>query len=179
MQGHPEAKIFRTRPLAFSDEMGILFGGTQATGEETWTPSFGSFLEDLNIHMPSSQPDIGNTQNDVQQETFEENGMEELMTNVRRKRPCPSKSKRDVRNGKFDENLERLVNVLEQESKHGTTMEECIAILKQMPNIQERSRLYFFATRAFKDKENRDIWMSFDSDEARLFWLDMIMEHGP
>ena len=83
--------------------------------------------------MPSSPPDIGNTQNDVQQETFEENGMEELMTNVRRKRPCPSKSKRDVRNGKFDENLERLVNVLEQESEHGTTMEECIAILKQMP----------------------------------------------
>ncbi|KAJ8638436.1 hypothetical protein MRB53_012703 [Persea americana] len=74
--------------------------------------------EDLNTHVPSSPPDIGNTQNDVQQETFEENGMEELMTNVRRKRPCPSKSKRDVRNGKFDENLERLVNVLEQESKH-------------------------------------------------------------
>ncbi|KAJ8639559.1 hypothetical protein MRB53_016253 [Persea americana] len=106
--------------------MRILFGGTQATREETWTPSSSSFPEDLNILVPSSPPNTGNTQNDVQQETFEENGMEEPMANVRRKRPCPSKSKRDVRNGKFDENLERLVNVLEQESKH-----DCTCVLNQ------------------------------------------------
>lgn len=65
MQGHPEAKIFMNKPLSFAEEMSILFGGTQSSGEETWTPSSGSFPEDLGMHVHSPSPDIGNTQNDV------------------------------------------------------------------------------------------------------------------
>ncbi|KAJ8635536.1 hypothetical protein MRB53_009803 [Persea americana] len=117
MQGQPEAKIFRTRPLSFSDEMRILFGGTQARGEETWTPSSGSFPEELNTQMPSPPPHIDNTHNHVQGETFEDILTKELMKSARRKRPCPSQSRRDVRNNKYDENMERLVIILEEDKK--------------------------------------------------------------
>ncbi|KAJ8646668.1 hypothetical protein MRB53_008416 [Persea americana] len=97
LKGHLEAKFFRTRPLSFSDEMRILFGGTQARGEETWTPSSAS-RRDLNAQMPSSPPYIDNTQNNEQEVTFEDIFTEELMTNARRKCPCPSRSRRDELN---------------------------------------------------------------------------------
>ncbi|KAJ8615838.1 hypothetical protein MRB53_035210 [Persea americana] len=72
--------------------MGILFGGTQARGEETWTLSYGSFPEELNTQMPSPPPHIDNTQHHVQGETFEDISTEELMTSARRNRPCPSRN---------------------------------------------------------------------------------------
>ncbi|KAJ8639129.1 hypothetical protein MRB53_015823 [Persea americana] len=96
--------------------MGILFGGIQARGEETWTPSSASFPEDLNTRMPSPPPHIDNTQNNAQ-ETFEDISTEELMTNARRKRPCPSRSRRDVRKNQIDENFEHLVIILEDDRK--------------------------------------------------------------
>lgn len=43
----------------------------------------------------------------------------------------------------------------EEEKKQGPMMQECIFGLKQIPNIQETSELYFFGTRAFKDKDNK------------------------
>ena len=73
--------------MSFSDEMGILFGGTQARGEETWVASSTSFPKDLNTQMPSPPPHIDNTQNNTQEETFEDISTEELMTNARRKHP--------------------------------------------------------------------------------------------
>lgn len=170
----------------------------------------------------------------MQEETFEDISIGELMTSARRKRPCPSRSRRDVRNSKYDENMECLVIILEEdkkeedrkkeerkeeerkeeerkeekrkeearkeeerkeekrkeearkeeerkeeERKRGPTMQDCIDILKQIPNIQVTSELYFFGTRAFKDKDNRDIFMSFESNDARLYWLNMIMKHEP
>ena len=39
------------------------------------------------------------------------------MTNARRKRPCPSRSRRDVRKNQIDENFERLVIILEDDRK--------------------------------------------------------------
>ncbi|KAJ8635722.1 hypothetical protein MRB53_009989 [Persea americana] len=154
--------------------------------------------------MPSLPPHVDNTRNHVREETFEDISTDEPLTSAQRKRPCPSQSMRDVRNNKYDENMERLVIILEEdkkeeerkkeerkeeerkeearkeeERKQGPTMHDFIDILKQIPNIQASSELYFFGTRAFKDKDNRDIFMSFESNDARLYWLNMIMKHGP
>lgn len=115
MQGHPDAKIFRARPLSFSDEMKILFGGTQVRGEDAWTPSSGSFPEDLIMQTPSQSPDICYTQNDVQQETCEDMEIEEVMANMRRKRPGPSQRRKDAKNSKIDVDFEHLVTILEEE----------------------------------------------------------------
>ncbi|RWR76142.1 L10-interacting MYB domain-containing-like protein isoform X1 [Cinnamomum micranthum f. kanehirae] len=134
LKGHPEAKIFRSRPLSFSDEMRILFGGTKAREEETWTPSFGFFPEDLNTHIPSPPPHVDNTHNHVQEEIFEDISIEELMTSARRKRPCPSRSRRDVRNNKYDENMERLVIILEEDKKEEDRKK------KSRKNKEERRR---------------------------------------
>eukprot|EP00268_Persea_americana_P045506 TRINITY_DN4641_c0_g1_i14.p1 TRINITY_DN4641_c0_g1~~TRINITY_DN4641_c0_g1_i14.p1 ORF type:complete len:208 (-),score=34.06 TRINITY_DN4641_c0_g1_i14:232-855(-) len=92
LKGHPDAKIFRTTSLSFPNEMTTLFGGTQARGEDAWTPSSGSIPEDLNMQMASLLLDISNTQNAVEQEPYLDVEMEELMlmSNVRRKRPGPS-----------------------------------------------------------------------------------------
>ncbi|KAJ8627803.1 hypothetical protein MRB53_021110 [Persea americana] len=118
MHGYPEANFFKTGLLSFPNEMGILFGGTQVRGEEAWTPSSGFFPEDLNTQMPSTSPPphIENTQNYMQEATFEDILTEELMTNARKKRPCPSQSRRNIRNNKIDENLE-LVIILEEDKK--------------------------------------------------------------
>ena len=213
--------------------MTTLFGGTQARGEDAWTPSSGSIPEDLNMQMASLLLDISNTQNAVEQEPYVDVEMEELMlmSNVRRKRPGPSRSKKNAKISKFDDSLERIVIILEgekneeerkekerkeeemkekerkdeerkeeerkekerkeeemkekdkerkvEEMKQGPTMQECIATLKLIPNIKETSELYFFGTRAFKDKDNRNIFMSFESDDAHIYWLKVILKHWP
>ena len=97
--------------------MTTLFGGTQARGEDAWTPSSGSIPEDLNMQMASLLLDISNTQNAVEQEPYVDVEMEELMlmSNVRRKRPGPSWSKKNAKISKFDDSLERIVIILEGE----------------------------------------------------------------
>lgn len=110
--------------LSFPNEMMTLFGGTQARGEDAWTPSSCSFLEDLSMQMASLLPNIGNTQNAVEQETYEDVKMEELMlmSNVRRKLPGPSRSRKNVKISKFDERLERIVIILEGEKDEDMRM---------------------------------------------------------
>ena len=66
-----------------------------------------------------------------------------------------------------------------EEMKQGPTMQDYIATLKLIPNIKETSKLPFFGTRAFKDKDNRNIFMSFESDDARIYWLKVILKHWP
>ncbi|XXG89279.1 hypothetical protein AAC387_Pa12g1319 [Persea americana] len=120
--------------------MGILFGGTQVRGEETWTLSYGSFPEELNTQMPSPPPHIDNTQNHVQGETFEDISTEELMKSARRNRPCPSRSRRDVRNNKYDENLERLVTILEEDKKEEDRRKRRVERRRDERRSKERRR---------------------------------------
>lgn len=108
--------------------MRTLFGGTQARAEETWTPSSGSFSEDLNSSSPS--PSIAGIQVYEQQERNDEIETEELTTNIRRKPPCPSQNRNDVKNAKFNETFELLVTVVEEEKNQGPTIAECIAFLR-------------------------------------------------
>lgn len=209
LKGHPDAKIFRTRPLSFSDEMKILFSRTQARGEDTWTPSSGSFPEDLNNDRSSPSPNMLSTQVLAPLETPEERGEEELMENVRRKRPRPSKSRKEVKNKKFDDSFERLVVALEadknqereekireltekireleeknreleeknrEREEKGPTIAECVACLKQIPNIGQTSRLFIFALTIFRVKENRELWMSIDNNDVRIEVLKTLME---
>ncbi|KAJ8635510.1 hypothetical protein MRB53_009777 [Persea americana] len=69
------------------------------------------------MQMASLLLDIGNTQNAVEQEPYVDVEMEELMlmSNVRRKRPCPLGSKKNAKMSKFDDSLERIVIILEGE----------------------------------------------------------------
>ncbi|KAJ8644425.1 hypothetical protein MRB53_006173 [Persea americana] len=79
-QGHLDAKIFKTKSLSFPNEMTTLFGGTQARGEDAWTPSSGSIPEDLSTQMAGDLLlDIGNTQNAVEQGTYEDVELQELL----------------------------------------------------------------------------------------------------
>ena len=110
--------------MSFPNEMIIFFGGTQTSGEGARTLSLGSFLEELSMQMPSPLLAIGNTQNDVQQETFEDVRMEELMANVRGKRLGPSRSRKNIKNSKFDKNFEHVVIILEEERKREREREE-------------------------------------------------------
>ncbi|KAJ8648564.1 hypothetical protein MRB53_001587 [Persea americana] len=69
------------------------------------------------MQMASLLPDTGNTQNAVEQEPYVDVEMEVLMlmSNVRRKRPGPSRSKKNAKISKFDDSLERIVIILEGE----------------------------------------------------------------
>eukprot|EP00268_Persea_americana_P045822 TRINITY_DN4696_c1_g1_i10.p1 TRINITY_DN4696_c1_g1~~TRINITY_DN4696_c1_g1_i10.p1 ORF type:complete len:328 (-),score=51.94 TRINITY_DN4696_c1_g1_i10:166-1149(-) len=139
LKGHPDAKIFKTRPLSFSDEMKILFSRTQARGEDTWTPSSGSFPEDLNNDRSSPSPNLVNTQVMAPLKTPEERGEEELMANVRRKRPRLSQSRKEAKNKKFDDSFERLVIALEADKNQ--EREEKIRELKEkIRELEEKNR---------------------------------------
>ncbi|KAJ8635504.1 hypothetical protein MRB53_009771 [Persea americana] len=78
------------------------------------------------MQMASLLPDIGNTQNAVEQEPYVDVEMEELMliSNVRRKRPGPSRSKKNAKITKFDDSLERIVIILEGEKNEEERKEE-------------------------------------------------------
>lgn len=116
MQGHPDAKIFRMTPLSFPYEMEILFSGTQARGEDTWTPSSGFFFsKDLNNDQSSPSPSMVNNQVKAPLETPADCGEEELMENMRRLHHCPSQSKKEAKNKKFDDSFERLVVALAED----------------------------------------------------------------
>ncbi|KAJ8649389.1 hypothetical protein MRB53_002412 [Persea americana] len=175
LKANPDAKLFRTKPLQFPKEMAILFGGTMATGEAAWTPAFGTILDDM-LRMPSENHNLSFASNLMSpqssnfQEEDQEIGLEDQLEKVRRKRPCPSRPKKNSGNDALVVSIDNLVSSVDSTFKtNGPTIAECIASLKKFPNVP--IRLYIYALNAFHTKENREVSMSEDDDRIRTMWL--------
>ena len=54
MQTHKDAKIFKSKPLPFHEEMAALFDGTSARGDDKWAPAMDGLPEDITMDMNSS-----------------------------------------------------------------------------------------------------------------------------
>ncbi|KAF8400173.1 hypothetical protein HHK36_013469 [Tetracentron sinense] len=186
LKNNPDAKIFRSQTLEFAEDMEILFGGTTATGKAAWTPGRNSFPDDMlrtshdsvDLTVDSeTSPIVPSTPVDVQQEIEDDTGLEEQLNDVRRKRPCLPPRKRK-RTDEIRSDINAVIQALQ--SPHvmpeGHSIAECIASLKQIPEIEVGSRLYVFALKAFRMKENREVWMSEDSTSVRIEYLKLLME---
>lgn len=77
--------------------------------------------------------------------------------NVRRKRPCRSRSKKDKRDDKLDATIVHILSSLDEKKNEGRTTAKRITSLKQMPYIQEKSRFFLYALNAYLVKENKEI----------------------
>ena len=54
MQTHKDAKVFKSKPLPFPEEMAALFDGTSARGDDKWAPTMDGVPEDIITDMDLS-----------------------------------------------------------------------------------------------------------------------------
>eukprot|EP00268_Persea_americana_P017092 TRINITY_DN1818_c0_g1_i2.p1 TRINITY_DN1818_c0_g1~~TRINITY_DN1818_c0_g1_i2.p1 ORF type:complete len:125 (-),score=30.76 TRINITY_DN1818_c0_g1_i2:217-591(-) len=98
--------------------------------------------------------------------------LEEQLAKVRRKRPRPTRDGKDRKNDALAVIIKYLISSINSTTKtDGSTITECIASLKKIPNVPDK--LYIYALNAFRIKEYREIWVSEDDDRMRMLWLKM------
>lgn len=119
----------------------------------------------MNNNQYSLLPGLVDIEVNAQQEAFDESGIEEPRANVRRKRPYPSQKQKDIILSAI---LERVMATLEKKKNEDPTIADCIASLRQVLEIEEASRLFFFACTTFRVKENREVWMALEKNDIRI-----------
>ncbi|KAK1318661.1 hypothetical protein QJS10_CPB04g00428 [Acorus calamus] len=173
-QVYPDAKQFRYKPLPHANEMEQLFGGVTATGDHR----FGSADDDhlLDDHRSMSQNPTPNTETpspppgpegSVEPDPVQtESNYEDRMSDVRRKRPCPSRRRRNSEDTiveKIDGVLDKIVNSASSHAPISTntvpTIDECYASLRETPSFVLGTSLYINALRYINIPENRRLWM--------------------
>ncbi|KAJ8650617.1 hypothetical protein MRB53_003640 [Persea americana] len=114
-----------------------------ATGEAAWTPTFGTIPDDM-PRMPSENHNLSFASNPMSpqssnfQEEDQEIELEDQLAEVRRKRPCPSRCKKDSGNDALVVSIDNLVSSIDSTFKiDGPTIDECIASLKKFPNVPD------------------------------------------
>ena len=173
--------------------MAALFDGTSATGDDKWAPTMDGVPEDIIMDMDSSHcslngyddtpsPNQTNSQSTMREyATTSDIGTDVMMANIRRKRPRPSTK---GSNNAVDDCIIELaasVKALNQlavasAQSEGPTVEACIDLLHEMPQLPEISPLHMVALRSFMVKERRIIWTKFKTDEGKITWLKSLME---
>ncbi|KAK1295630.1 hypothetical protein QJS10_CPA03g00795 [Acorus calamus] len=196
IKANPEVKQFRYKPLPHADEMEQLFGGVTATGEHAFTPAAGDSLldDDGNFASTSQNPFPTASPSSVPETPMpdpvpveSEDNLDEPISSMRRKRHCPSRSKRKSVSSEFVEKIDGVLDRIAASAtsqasalSHGVhahyvppppTSEECFASLQQMPEIDPDSELYVLALRFFLVDEQRRIWMLENRPSARIALL--------
>ena len=97
MQTHKDAKVFKSKPLPFPQEMAALFDGTSATGDDKWAPIIDGVPENIITDMDSSffslngyddtpSPNLTNSQSTMREDaTTSDIGSDAMMANIMRK----------------------------------------------------------------------------------------------
>lgn len=196
MQTHRDAKVFKSKPLPFPEETAALFDGTLATGNDKWVPTMDGVPGDIITNMDSSffnlngyddtpSPDITNSESTMQEDsTASDIGPDVMMTNIRRKRPRPSKKQSKPSNDAVNECIVEIAASVKASNQlvaapaqsEGPTMEACIDLLQAMTQLPETSPLHLVALRSFMVKEKRIIWTRMKTDEGKIAWLKSLME---
>ncbi|KAK1264389.1 hypothetical protein QJS04_geneDACA022931 [Acorus gramineus] len=174
IKAYPDAKQFRYKPLPHADEMEQLFGGVTATGDHRFGSADDDHLLDdhrSTSHNPTpntetSSPPLGPEGSGEPDPVQTESNYEERMSDVRRKRPCPSRRRRnneDTIVEKIDGVLDKIVNSASSQAPIPTnivpTVDECYASLRETPSFVPGTSLYINALRFINIPENRRLWM--------------------
>eukprot|EP00268_Persea_americana_P047859 TRINITY_DN5016_c0_g1_i1.p1 TRINITY_DN5016_c0_g1~~TRINITY_DN5016_c0_g1_i1.p1 ORF type:complete len:183 (+),score=36.79 TRINITY_DN5016_c0_g1_i1:495-1043(+) len=173
--------------------MAALFDGTSATGDDQWAPAMDGVPADIITDMDSSfyslngyddtpSPNQTNSQPTMREDATTSNiGPDVTMANIRRKRPMPSTK---GSNNAVDDCIIELAASVKASNQlaaafaqsEGPTVEACIDLLHEMPQLLETSPLHMVALRSFMVKERRIIWTKFKTDEGKITWLKSLME---
>ncbi|KAK1261551.1 hypothetical protein QJS04_geneDACA020539 [Acorus gramineus] len=181
-----------------------LFGGVTATGEHQFTPATGdSLLDDMGNFASTSQTpyptaspfspsSIPETPMDDPVCVESEDNLNEPISSMRRKRHCPSKSRRKSGAQDFVEKIDGVLDRIaasatSQASAHAhgpharlvpppPTIEECFASLQQMPEIDPDSELYVLALQFFFNVKQRRVWMLESRPSARIALLRSVFK---
>ncbi|KAF8408718.1 hypothetical protein HHK36_004783 [Tetracentron sinense] len=173
---NPDARVFRTNSLQFPEDMVTLFGGRAATGSAAWAPSSMSLPDDTSQQsLESHTPSLGeyNTSVDTQHDGGDDVGLEERMNDLRRKRPCLSRNRKETRGDALRSDIQRVITNLEEARKStAPSIAVCFESLNAMVEIEDGGKLYIAALNCFRVKENREIWMLLEKKNvARIEWL--------
>lgn len=193
-QKHPDAKIFRTKPLPFPEEMKKLFGGSSATGDDKWSPFIGELPSGLEDNKVESTVDLtiddDESKGGAIDETVEvksESIIEQARSKVKGK---VLKGRRSSTSSSSDPQIDRMMELIEEESRNKKarqqeaineekpTLEECIEVLRAMDGMSTSNPLYLVAFNEFEKKYNRQVWMMLEDDVARNGWLEMKSRMG-
>ncbi|KAK1272954.1 hypothetical protein QJS04_geneDACA016509 [Acorus gramineus] len=188
IKANPDARQFRYKPLPYADKLEQLFGGVTATGDYQFTSAnednplddFGNWPSTSHNPSPTTEtfspPPGPPNQTDldpvhVQSET----DYEDLMSNVRRKRPCPpepTKNQCDAFVEKIDGVLDKIPNSATSAASyhHGPlpTVADCYASLRQTPGFVLGTPLYVLALRYINIPSNRELWMLEQDPKTRV-----------
>ncbi|KAK2653622.1 hypothetical protein Ddye_013478 [Dipteronia dyeriana] len=179
-QKYPDAKQFRTKPLANFEELETLFSGVSATGTHNWSSGMEG-ISQMGKTTTAFSPAIC-CDNYVRLTEEDEN----IPSNPNPEHPSlnhpiqddeqPTEKKQKKR--KVDETREeicKIVSVLEKSDNNGPSMTDCFSMLKRFLNYKDP--LYFIATSALcKRKEYREVCIQMDSDEERLGWIQSLQK---
>ncbi|KAF8399194.1 hypothetical protein HHK36_015059 [Tetracentron sinense] len=188
IKGNSDVKVFRNKPLQHADDLEKLFGGTAATGEFRWTPSQGDIPDDILESPQEIETPIGNERIE-QDEQIPLSHMETLQGGDDNERHGVANDFRHKRRGEGSIStrrpkkispaeqmrtdiykvLDTVVNEKELSQVKDHTIADCILRLNEMSQLEKK--MYLFALKLFKVKENRDIWMALDDLEMRRDWL--------
>ncbi|KAK1259521.1 hypothetical protein QJS04_geneDACA014442 [Acorus gramineus] len=183
---YPDAKQFRYKPLLHADEMEQLFGGVTATGEHRFNSTDDDhLLDDLHTWPSTSQNPTPNPEDQTPPSGPEgpedpnlhhvqtEANYDDRMSNIRRKRPCPSRRRRnssDTFVEKLDGVLDKIVTSATSQAPFGCsvpTVATCYESLRQTPGFVPGTSLYINALRYINIPENRELWMLETDPESR------------
>ncbi|RWR80015.1 hypothetical protein CKAN_00862000 [Cinnamomum micranthum f. kanehirae] len=167
LKTHKDAKVFKSKPLPFPEEMAALFDGTSARGDDKWAPTMDGVPEDITTDVDSKDS------------AASENASDAMMGNIRRKRPRPPKKQLVASNDAINACIIDLAASVKASTQvatpsvqsEGPTIDDCIDVLHAMPEISEASPLYLIALTCFMVKDKRTIWMRFRTDEGKIAWL--------
>lgn len=73
------------------------------------------------------------------------------------------------------EEIERFAAIEEKKLEDPYSISRCVTTLERLPGLQMADMV--MAADIFKSKENRELFLSFSTDEPRLAWLKRQIGH--
>ncbi len=189
VEANPDCIAFRKTPPAHLNELSTIFGGTTATGENSWAPSMvthsafegSTQLDDIDANEQSvpitpleSQPEqeaIG-----LDQENIDANRRRRRSTSsvggLRRKRRDVHLTARDKVDAQIGQVCDALLST-DGDMEISYTVHDYIKELDMLDAVVKGSTQYMNALLLFRDPINRETWMTVDFS-LRVNWLDIM-----
>ncbi|TXG60225.1 hypothetical protein EZV62_014798 [Acer yangbiense] len=149
---YPDAKQFRTRPLANVEELEALFSGVLATGSYNWSSGTEGIPDMRNTSTPFSSPYAESfvrlLEEDETMQTIQNqhilNTIHQL--NQSNKEQTVDKKQKKRKTNEDCEEMSRIISALEKSDDRGPSVKDCTEILIKLLHFEDPH--YFVATNA-------------------------------
>lgn len=192
IQANSKLRVFRTKGIHPDVEVLLdqMFQGTVVTGSVIGNPAQGLCN---NENVETTQAEIGDcagsTDDTLEHDVREINVQPSQSKSHKRTVESSTKEAQGKRGKKLTESdklasqIDRLCSAIESRSNATSIVrefdpyKEIVQILKDIPEIKQDRKLFFFALSHFAEKkDNRQIFMNLDEDEEKVAWLKYKLE---